>query len=162
VTIKFASSDVPSHMSVFPPGRYKKAHHHGPGVVIIIPAGDGYSVMWPSPAASGGRDYAESGAEPIVVKWQEASVFVPPARWYHQHFNVGSIPARYLAFHAPHMYGGDPLRSGGPNTNIEYPDENPWIRQYFEAELAKRGLKSEMPPECYTDYDYKWDYDEDE
>lgn len=151
VTIKFASSAIPSHMSVFPPGSYKKAHHHGPGVVIIIPAGDGYSVMWPA-----------AGGERVIVPWHEASVFVPPTRWYHQHFNVGSVPARYLAFHAPHMYGGDPLRNQGPNSNIEYPDEDPWVRQNFGAELAKRGLKSVMPEECYTDYDYKWDYGEDD
>src|SRR5581483_11684305 len=31
VTIRFAGSAIPSHMSVFPPGRYKKAHYHGPG-----------------------------------------------------------------------------------------------------------------------------------
>ena len=67
-----------------------------------------------------------------------------------------------LAFHAPHMYGGDPLRSYGPGSNIEYPDEDPWMRQNFEQELARRGLKSEMPAECYTDYDYKWDYSEDD
>ena len=151
VTIEFASSAIPSHMSVFPPGSYKKAHFHGPGVLIVIPAGDGYSVMWPP-----------SGGEKIVVPWSEASVFVPPARWYHQHFNVGSVPARYLAFHAPHMYGGDPLRSYGTDSNIEYPDEDPWIRQNFEQELARRGLTSEMPAECYTDYDYRWDYSEDD
>ncbi len=151
VTIQFASSRIPSHMSVFPPGSYKKAHFHGPGVVIIIPAGDGYSVMWPA-----------AGGEKIVVPWHEASVFVPPSRWYHQHFNVGSVPARYLAFHAPHMYGGDPLRNQGPNSNIEYPDEDPWMRQKFEEELAKRGLESLMPDECYTDYNYKWDYGDDD
>ena len=151
VTINFAGSAIPSHMSVFPPGTYKKAHFHGPGVVIIIPAGDGYSVMWPA-----------SGGEKIVVPWQEASIFVPPARWYHQHFNVGSQPARYVAFHAPHMYGGDPLRTQGPNSNIEYPDEEPWIRQKFEEELAKRGLKSQMPEQCYTNPDFQWDYGDDD
>jgi len=151
VTIRFGASFIPSHMSVFPPGRYKKAHYHGPGVLIVIPAGDGYSVMWP-----------QSGGERVIVPWGEASLFVPPARWYHQHFNVGSISARYLAFHAPHMQGGDPLRQYGPDSNIEYPDEDPWIREHFEQELGKRGLKSDMPPECYTDPDYKWDYGEDD
>jgi hypothetical protein len=150
VTIRFASSAIPSHMSVFPPGSYKKAHWHGPGTVIIIPAGDGYSVMWPS-----------TGGERIVLPWHEASVFVPPARWYHQHFNVGSIPARYLAFHARHMTGGDPLRSG-PSANIECADEDPWFRQNFEQELAKRGLTSKMPAGCYVDRDYQWAYGNDD
>lgn len=151
VSIRFASSAIPSHMSVFPPGSYKKAHFHGPGVLIIIPAGDGYSVMWPP-----------TGGEKVVVPWHEASIFVPPNRWYHQHFNVGSTPARYLAFHAPHMYGGDPLRNQAPDSNIEYPDEDPSIRQHFERELAKRDLTSLMPKQCYTDYEYKWDYGDDD
>ena len=34
-------------MSVFDPQLYKKAHKHGPGRVIVIPKGDGYSVLWP-------------------------------------------------------------------------------------------------------------------
>ncbi|MEA2640842.1 MAG: hypothetical protein QOF51_2236 [Chloroflexota bacterium] len=153
VGIKFASSPISSHMSVFPPGTYKKAHFHGPGVVIIIPAGDGYSVMWP-----------ESGGEKVVVPWHEASVFVPPNRWYHQHFNVGDAPARYLAFHAIHMYGGDPTRLSAERgaAEIQYPDEDPFIREKFESELAKRGHTSLMPPEAYTDRDYLWDYGEDD
>jgi len=150
VNIRFSASRMPSHMSIFPPGSYKKAHYHGPGTAIIIPAGDGYSVMWPA-----------SGGERIIVPWHEASVFVPPAQWYHQHFNVGSIPARYLAFHAQHMGGGNPLRQG-PSANIEYTEEDPWIRQQFEQELAKRGLSSKMPDGCYTDPDYQFGYGDQE
>jgi hypothetical protein len=39
---------------------------------------------------------------------------------------------------------------------IEYPDEDPWIRRRFEEELGKRGLKSLMPAEAYVDRDYEW------
>ena len=39
---------------------------------------------------------------------------------------------------------------------IEYPNEEPWIRQKFEEELAKRGTTSLMPEEAYGDRDYKW------
>ncbi len=41
---------------------------------------------------------------------------------------------------------------------IEYPDEDPWIRQKFEQELAIRGHASLMPPEAYQDRDYQWGY----
>jgi hypothetical protein len=41
---------------------------------------------------------------------------------------------------------------------IEYPDEEPWIRQKFEEELAKRSLKSMMPDEAYRDKDFEWTY----
>ena len=39
---------------------------------------------------------------------------------------------------------------------IEYPNEDRYIRDKFEQELAKRGIKSIMPAECYTNPDYEW------
>ena len=44
---------------------------------------------------------------------------------------------------------------------IEYPDEESFIREKFEGELAARGMKSLMPQECYEDRDYEWDYGSD-
>jgi len=48
-----------------------------------------------------------------------------------------------------------------PANQIEYPDEDPWIRKKFEEELAKSGLKSLMPDEAYRDRDFEWRYSED-
>lgn len=45
---------------------------------------------------------------------------------------------------------------------IEYPQEEPFIRQKFEAELAQRGLKSIMPEIAYQDPNYEWDYEGDD
>ena len=149
VGVQFANSTMWSHMSVFPSKTYKKGHRHGPGVVIVIPGGEGYSIMWPE------------GGEKIIVPWHEGSVFVPPNRWFHQHFNVGDNYARYLAFHAPRGVAGRSERVEDlARDQIEYPDEDPFIRQKFEAELAQRGIKSLMPDEAYKDPNYKWDYDE--
>ncbi len=39
---------------------------------------------------------------------------------------------------------------------IEYPDEDPFVRKKFEEELAKRGVKSLMPGEAYSSRDYEW------
>ena len=144
VYVQFPGSEMAAHMSVFPAGTYKKAHRHGPAFVIVIPAGDGYSIMW------------EEGKEKVVIPWQEASLFVPPDRWFHQHFNVGETSARYLAFHPPVQFEGwaeqidDRLRD-----QIEFPDEDPFVRQKFEEELATRGLTSRMPEEAYKDRDYQ-------
>src|SRR5205823_1718236 len=148
-----------SHMSVFPAGTYKKAHRHGPGVVIVIPTGEGYSVMWPN-----------QGEEKIVCPWHEGSVFVPPNRWWHQHFNAGATDARYVALHAPtgmptgasSFTGSDGERiTNREEDQIEYPDEDPWIRQYFEEQVAKHSGRSAMPEEAYQDRDYQWKYAED-
>ncbi len=145
VYILFPNCEVFAHMSVFTARTYKKAHRHGPGRCIVIPAGEGYSIMW------------EEGKEKVVVPWHECSMFVPPNRWFHQHFNASGTPARYLALHSPmQFYGHAEKLEDRAKDQIEYPDEDPWIRKKFEEELGKRGLKSLMPDEAYTNRDYEW------
>jgi len=132
------------HMSVFPVGTYKRGHRHGPGTVIVIPDGEGYSILW------------QEGGEKIIVPWHEASVFVPPNQWYHQHFNSGAGPARYLAIARPSAaFDTDESLD---ERQIDYTDEDPMIRQRFEGELAKLGVKSRMPEGAYQVRNYAWTY----
>ena len=145
VFIQFPDSEVTAHMSVFAPQTYKKAHRHGPGRAIIIPAGEGYSIMW------------EEGKEKIVCPWHECSMLVPPNRWFHQHFNAGGSMARYLALHPPMQVPGHAEKvEDRAKDQIEYPDEDVFIRKKFEEELSKRGVKSIMPDEAYSNRDYEW------
>ena len=71
--------------------------------------------------------------------------------WFHQHFNTGTEPARYLAF----KHEGVSIRNaqGVPKAwisrrlggdQIDYIDEQPTVRETFAEALAKVGLKSEM------------------
>ena len=138
------NSEMSAHMSVFPVGRYKKAHRHGPGRLIVIPGGEGYSIMWPQ------------GGEKKVYPWHEGSAITPPDQYFHQHFNLGTGAARYFALHPPVQFigKGEDEEGNATESNINYPDEEPWIREYFEEELAKRGLKSDMPQEAYEDPGY--------
>lgn len=146
VNIQFAGSDMSCHMSEFASRTYKKAHRHGPGRVIIIVKGEGYSVMWPE------------GEEKVIVPWHEGSIVVPPDRWFHQHFNLGSEPARYLAFHPPLQFHGYADKAQDRQRDqIEYVDEEAWIRERFESQLAERGISSLMPAEAFHDRDYRWD-----
>jgi hypothetical protein len=143
VMFAFPDSEMSAHMSEFPSRTYKKAHRHGPARIIVIPTGEGYSVLW------------EEGKDKIVVPWQESSVFTPPNQWFHQHFNTGPSPARYLALHPPPQFAGySENMEDRERSQIEYPDEDPFIRAKFEAELAKNGLTPLMPDEAYKDYDY--------
>ena len=97
-------------------------------------------VLWPD------------GAPPTKVDWHEGSVFVPPDFWWHQHFNAGAIPARYLAIRwgsVKHKLDDkysrlDQDRATGGN-QIEYADEDPAVRARFESELSKEGVQSRMP-----------------
>jgi hypothetical protein len=91
------------------------------------------------------------GAEPRRYEWKEGSMIVPPNLWYHQHFNTGTTPARYLAFKAEGVAirnaQGVPKawiskRLGGDQ--IDYADESPRIRQWFAEALARKGLQSRM------------------
>lgn len=76
---------------------------------------------------------------------------IPPNMWYHQHFNTGDTPARYLAL----KYEGVAIRNeqGVPKAwisrrlggdQIDYTDEDSQVRDLFSAELAKTGLHSRM------------------
>jgi oxalate decarboxylase/phosphoglucose isomerase-like protein (cupin superfamily) len=145
VAMEFPGSEISCHMSMFPPQTYKKAHRHGPGRAIVIPAGEGYSVMW------------EEGKDKVIAPWKPGSLITPPNKWFHQHFNVGQRPARYLAFHPPLQFDGHAEKvEDRAKDQIEYVDEDPAVRGMFESELAKRGLKSVIPEEAYARRDYEF------
>ena len=148
IMIELANNTMAAHISEFPVGTYKKAHRHGPGAHVIILSGKGYSLLWPQ------------GKEPTRVDWQPGSVVVPPNQWFHQHFNSGAEPARYLAL----RWGSQRYDTGGAFTSdegdigrsgadvsvkeggwqIEYTDEEPSIHSTFEAELARAGAQCRM------------------
>jgi oxalate decarboxylase/phosphoglucose isomerase-like protein (cupin superfamily) len=145
VAMEFPGSEISCHMSMFPSRTYKKAHRHGPGRAIVIPAGEGYSVMW------------EEGKDKVIAPWKPGSLITPPNKWFHQHFNVGHSPARYLAFHPPLQFDGHAERiEDRQRDQIEYVDEAPAVRERFEAELDKRGMTSLVPAEAYESREYEW------
>ena len=125
------------HLSEFEVGTYKKAHRHGPGAHVVILQGTGYSLIW------------QEGEEPRRVDWREGSMFSPPEWYFHQHFNTGPEPARYLALRR----GGSPEHpmkigmSGGKSApdQIEYEQEPRWIYDMYEAELKKNGVPVGQP-----------------
>lgn len=137
VRFNVARASIAGHISQFKTGTYKKAHAHGPGAHVIILNGEGYSLMWPE------------GEPPRRYEWQPGTLIVPPNMWFHQHFNTGKDPARYLAFKHGSQRNKQGVmmcwisrRLGGDQ--LDYVDEDPTIRHMFEEALAKNGLRSDM------------------
>ena len=104
---------------------------------MIILSGEGYSLMW------------TEGDEPQRFDWQPGTLIVPPNMWFHQHFNSGPTPARYLAFKhcSPRNAQGVPVswisrRLGG--TQIDYADETQEVRELFADALARHDLTPRM------------------
>jgi len=141
IRFQLAKASLGSHISEFPVGTYKKCHRHGPGAHVIILSGEGYSLMYPE------------GEPAQRFDWRAGTMIVPPNMWFHQHFNVGTVPARYLAFKhegvAIRNAQGVPkawisTRVGGDQ--IDYADEAAELRAVFAEELARHGLESRMQP----------------
>src|SRR5207249_2283707 len=117
-----------THISEWAVGTYLKGHRHQAGAHTVILEGLGYVLLWME-----GEDYKK-------IDWKDGDLLSPKAHEFHQHFNPGPYPVRYLAFRFG--AGGWPY-SGDPNaTNTIQPlEEDPYIYDLFEAECAKNAVK---------------------
>ncbi len=134
-----AGNVTKSHISEFPVGTYKKGHRHGPGAHLVILGGVGFSALW--------WDNDKKNYE--IAPWKKGGMVIVPAEaTYHQHFNTGPEPARYLALRGD---DGQPTQWGESNVSIkdggmqiEYEDEDRYIHELFESELKKNGAECHM------------------
>jgi quercetin dioxygenase-like cupin family protein len=141
--IKFVLADgtMHCHMSELAVGTYKKGHRHGPDFHIFPTTGEGYSLFW-----------YDGDTEFTRVDWGQGSMYAPSDQQFHQHFNLSPQPSRYLAVamgsikypvttDKKTLFGSQvdkDVKRGG--RQVEYKDEDPRIREMFEAELKARGL----------------------
>lgn len=148
VIFSLANNGMTAHCSAFPPGHYKKAHRHGPDAHVIIIDGRGYSLLWFE-----GRE-----SERIKVDWKPGTVLTPRNLEYHQHFNTGPGPARYLALRLGNLDRGRDerlkvSRSGDPHIEtmgIPYEEEDPAIFDLYVEECDKYGATVIMSQPAYA------------
>jgi hypothetical protein len=86
IKLILADGVLHAHLSEMPVGSYKKAHRHVADVHVFCLRGKGYSLFW----FEGDKDF-------MKIDWRHGWVFAPPDMMYHQHFNAGEAPVRYLA-----------------------------------------------------------------
>jgi hypothetical protein len=77
-----------AHVSQFPVGRYKKAHRHGPGAHVFLLDSTGYTLMW------------NEGEKTAALRLARRDGISPPAGTWHQHYNTGAQPCKFVALHA--------------------------------------------------------------
>jgi len=151
VRFDMARQTMGIHIGAYPLGNHSQAHYHGPGAHLLILKGKGYDLLWPLGETK----------EKMRIDLQPGSLFVPPDRWFHQHFNTGPEPRRHVAIktfgsrrksvmnqvgYKSTIFGLGSgtlsIKKGG--TQIDFEDEEPKIHEEFEAELGKAGITCRM------------------
>ena len=150
-------------ISQYPPGRYSRAHRHGAGAVIVCLRGRGYTYSWD--AELGTTPWQDGHGDQVNELHYIPGGLVAAApgggNWFHQHFGVSQDYFRVLNFEngpTPRIYNGGDERATGASGNLTireggrsvgYSAEDPYVRDFFESELAKDGMSSNMSEELY-------------
>jgi mannose-6-phosphate isomerase-like protein (cupin superfamily)/uncharacterized RmlC-like cupin family protein len=135
LSIQLGDNALVAHVSEFPTDAYKKAHRHGPGAHVLTLSGRGYSLLWKN-----------EFDEHVRIDWTDGALLVPPNFWWHQHFNIGDTPARYLAIRwgspkhpLDHSYDNLATDRRSNGDQIEYDDQDPQVLQIYKESLAEQG-----------------------
>ena len=146
-----ARNTMALHVEQFPTGTYERGHRHGPGSTIILLDGSGFSMMWPREI--GTTPFKDGKQQEVkLFDWKEGTLVVPPLQWFHQHFNSGKTPARFVKLGG---WNNDlypfttTLVSDPGRTEIDYPDEDPRVRQIFAERLGAAGGEFKMPENVF-------------
>jgi mannose-6-phosphate isomerase-like protein (cupin superfamily)/uncharacterized RmlC-like cupin family protein len=145
IQLILADGVLHAHISEMPVGTYKKAHRHAPDVHVYVISGEGYSLLW-----------YEDDKDFLRVDWRHGWVFAPGDMMFHQHFNSGGEPVRYIAVtqgsvrypmteHMRRIYAKVDIDVKKGGNQIEYNDQDPRIHRMFVDELARKGLAVNMP-----------------
>ncbi len=145
VSFVLADGTMHAHVSQIPKGRYKKAHRHAAGTHVHAVDGTGYSLLW-----------YEGDSEFREFPWEHGFMYTPPFWMFHQHFNTGPQPARYLAcslgsrrypfisLRRKSSEGAGSISIAQGGRQIEYEDQDPRIHRKWLEALRETGVPSEM------------------
>lgn len=136
--LDISGNSMLAHLARVEVGTYKKPHRHAGGAHLIITQGTGFALMW------------KEWNDRVMANFKEGSIYSPPEGWWHTHANTGTEEVRQIALRRGFTGVGKiyqerlGIKEGGDM--MEREDEPPELRRLFEAELAKKGLKSHMTP----------------
>ena len=145
VSFILAEGTMHAHVSQIPKGRYKKAHRHAAGTHVHAVDGVGYSLLW-----------YEGDAEFKEIPWRHGFMYTPPFWMFHQHFNTGPAPARYLAcslgsrrypfisLRRKSSEGAGSISISQGGRQIEYEEQDARIHRKWLEAMQSAGVASEM------------------
>ena len=159
----FRDEAIGTFIAQYPAGRYSRGHFHTAQAVLVCLRGAGYTFNWPK--SLGINPWKDGNGDKVnrvdYIPGGLVSAAPGGGDWFHQHFAVSAEPFRVFNMWGgplPEIYRGFDEESGaGVNSNISqgghaiaFSQEDPYVRETFEAGLARNGLKSTMPEELYT------------
>ena len=140
---------MPTHIEQLPIGTYERAHAHGPGSAILLLDGNGYTLLWHD--SSGRTPWKDGkGDQVIKVDYKEGRLFVPPTRWFHQHFAIGKTAPRFIRLGSRPGNEVHKITAADlfltEHDYIYFHEQDPYILELFKKELAQKGGTLQMPP----------------
>ncbi|HZS64077.1 MAG TPA: cupin domain-containing protein [Xanthobacteraceae bacterium] len=126
------------------PGMYQQAARQMQGAHLFGVAGEGYTLTW----EEGSPDLSRTA-------WRHGVVYAAPGLHFHQHFNAGAEPLRYLdiqlgSLHDPMFrhrraaYGDKTVYAAG-NATISYAQQDPRIHELWLKTVAGKGVTARVP-----------------
>ena len=99
-----------------------------PGAHVFLLDSTGYTLMW------------NEGEKPERYDWHEGTCISPPAGTWHQHYNTGNQPCKFVALHANTAVQKE--EKGVEQIEFEEVDES--MKKMYAEECAKNGVKVDM------------------
>ena len=142
--LTLAKGSIGADVVELAPGTYQQASRQMQGAHLFGVAGEGYTLVW----EEGARDF-------VRTDWRHGIVYAPPGMAFHQHFNAGGAPARYLDMqlgslrypmfrHRRAAYGDKEVYAAGSAT-VPYAEQDPRVHRMWLDAIAGKGVTPRMP-----------------
>jgi mannose-6-phosphate isomerase-like protein (cupin superfamily) len=142
-SLTLSEGSIGADVVEIPSGIYRKARRQMQGSHLFGVAGEGYTLVW------------EEGEQDFVrTDWRHGIVYAPPGMAFHQHFNAGRNPARYLdlqlgsarypMFRSRRAAYGDSEVYASGSAEIPYAAQDPRIHAIWLKAIAREGVTPGM------------------
>jgi hypothetical protein len=142
--LTLANGSIGADVVELAPGMYQQAARQMQGAHLFGVSGEGYTLSW----EEGDQDFTRTA-------WRRGVVYAAPGMHFHQHFNAGTAPLRYLDIqlgslrdpmfrHRRAAYGDATVYAAG-NAAIPYARQDPRVHALWLKTIAGKGITPRVP-----------------